>query len=226
MEAEAYICPLDLYLDGKVAKAARRLEQTGMARQIEQACSMVRHILKGRQRREKRPASEVIHPAPVAKDWAEAPEKEVKEKVTKLWHDSWAIRRKPWGEIHSRPPDKKNLGIYRGLTKARCSVLIQIRSGKTGLAGFLHRHRAPGHTSPVCSCGMATETPTHVLVHCSKHAEARWGLLREGRVNTHSLLNTQDGAAQLSGWWLHRGILRQFELARELDRDPRTLETP
>ena len=226
MEAEAYICPLDLYLDSKVAKAARRLEQTGTARQIEQACSSVRHILKGRQRRDKRPVSDTMYPAPVDKNWAAMTEREIDKRARQLWHDYWRTRCKPWGEIHSRPPDKRNLKIYHGLTKARCSILTQIRSGKIGLAGFLHHRRVPGQNSPVCECGRATETPLHVLVHCPKHAGARWELLRDGRVDIQSMLNTRDGATQLTGWWLHRDILGQFGLARELEHDLGTLRTP
>lgn len=217
MEAETNVCPLDLYLDNKVAKAVHRLKQTGVAAQIEQACSGVRHILKGRHRKKPHLLSEVVHPAQVPGDWMETSEKEVDEKTQRLWSDQWRERQKPWGEIHSRPPDRRNLEIYRGLTKARCSILIQLRSGKTGLAGFLHRRRVPGYNSPLCECGQGTETPTHVLVHCPKHANARCELLRNGRVDVKTLLNTPKGAAQLSGWWLRHGILGQFALAGELE---------
>lgn len=226
MEAETHICLLDLHLDSMVAKAARRLEQTGIARQIEQACSSVRHILKGRQRRQGRLVSDTLHSTPVDRKWTAVTEREIDKRTRQLWHDHWITRRKPWGEMHSRPPDKKNLRTYHGLTKARCSILMHIRSGKTGLAGFLHRRRVPGHNSPVCECGKATETPIHVLAHCPKYAEARRKLLRDGRINIQSLLNTPDGATQLSGWWLHQGILGQFGLARKFEHDSGTLRTP
>ena len=188
-----------------------------MATQIEQACSRVRHILKRRHRKKRHLLSEVVHPAQVPDDWMEASNKEIDEKTQRLWSNRWSERQKPWGEIHSRPPDKRNLRIYRGMTKARCSVLMQLRSGKTGLADFLHRRCIPGYDSPLCECGHGTETPTHVLVHCPKHADARWELLRNGRVDVKTLLNTPKGATQLSGWWLHHGILSQFALAGELE---------
>src|SRR5699024_3426682 len=151
-----------------------------VATQIEQACSRVRHILKGRHRKKRHLLSEVVHPAQVPDGWMEASKKEIDEKTQRLWSNRWSERHKPWGEIHSRPPDKRNLKIYQGLTKARCSILMQLRSGKTGLADFLHRRRVPGYNSPLCECGQGTETPTHVLVHCPKHANARWELLRNG----------------------------------------------
>jgi len=86
-----------------------------------------------------------------------------------------------------------------------------------GLAGFLRRRRVPGYNSHLCECGHGTETPTHVLVHCPKHTNARRKLLRDGRVDMKTLLNTPEGAVQLSGWWLRHGILRQFALASELE---------
>lgn len=123
----------------------------------------------------------------------------------------------PWGEIHARPPDRRNLKLYRGLTKARCSILLQVRSGKTGLAGFLYQRKVPEFTSPDCACGNGVETPKHILVHCPRFAGSRSDLRQDGRLDTGALLGCPEGTAQLSGWWLRQGILQQFRLARELE---------
>lgn len=77
----------------------------------------------------------------------------------------WQARRETWGELHSRPPERKNLKLYQGLTKVQCSILIQVRSGKTGLAAFLDQRKVPGTESPGCPCGQGAETPKRILLH-------------------------------------------------------------
>ena len=44
----------------------------------------------------------------------------------------------------------------------RTNFLTQIRSGKIGLAAFLHKCRVPGFESPACPCGWQWETAKHV----------------------------------------------------------------
>lgn len=55
------------------------------------------------------------------------------------------------------------------------------------------------------------------MVHCLIYRPQRWKLQIDGRVDTRKLLNTRDGAATLSNWWLENGIQSQFRLARVLD---------
>ena len=131
----------------------------------------------------------------------------------------------PGGELYPRPPGRGNLRLYQGLTKARCSILTQLRTGKTGLAAFLHRRRVPGvgsHAAPV----QGAETPKHILLHCERFQDARAELEGSGRVDIKYLLCTGEGAGEgarkLSLWWLRHGVLQQFSLARALkagDRD-------
>ena len=123
----------------------------------------------------------------------------------------------PWGELYPRPPGRGNLGLYQGLTKARCSILTQLCTGKTGLTAFLHWRRVPGIGSPCCPCGQGAETPKHVLVHCERFWEARAELENSGRVDIKHLLCTREGARKLSHWWLSHGVLQQFSLARALE---------
>lgn len=219
MEAEAHIRPLDLTLDSKVARATRRLHDTGMGRHIEEACNWVRTRLRRRGRaRQKRRVTlpEIAHPMSTTRGWADDPG-EVREKATRIWTHEWERRKPPWGEIHSRPPNKRNLELYGGLTKARCSILTQIRSGKIGLAGFLHKRKVPGFESPMCECGHGVCTPKHILVHCPRYDSKRWQLLVDGRIDIRKLLTTRDGAIALSNWWLRNGIQGQFRLAQGLE---------
>ena len=217
LEAEAGIEPIDLYLSARVAKAAAGLQQTGMAEKIENACQAVRRGLRRREQNRRVLYGQVIHSKPIPSDWVEDWASNAEQRVRDEWYRRWQRRKTPWGELHSRPPDRRNLKLYRGLTKARCSILLQVRSGKTGLAGFLHRRKVPGFTSPDCACGNGVETPKHILVHCPRFAGSRSQLLRGGRLDTGALLGCPEGAAQLSGWWLRQSILQQFRLARELE---------
>ena len=42
LETEAYVPPLDLWLNGRIARFQARLERTGIARQIKDACAAIR----------------------------------------------------------------------------------------------------------------------------------------------------------------------------------------
>ena len=122
------------------------------------------------------------------------------------------------GEALSTAPGERQPGaLRRGLTKARCSILTQLRTGKTGLAAFLHRKRVPGVGSPCCPCGQGAEIPKHILIHCERFRDTRAELEDSGRVDIKHLLCTEEGARKLSHWWLSHGVLQQFRLARALE---------
>lgn len=229
LEAETYTAPLDLHLDSLVARTVHRLEKSGMAEKLNSACREVRRYLAAHGQFQRRHYTEFIHPRPLRRGWQSSwirdergPQVELRER----WQRRWGARKEPWGEIHARPPDPRNLSIYKGLSKARCSILVQLRSGKTGLAAFLHRRRVPGFGSPRCECGGGAETPKHVVVHCTRFDNSRGGLVLEdgGRVDLRALLGTPKGARRLSGWWLRQNVLRQFGYARELELGRDTME--
>jgi hypothetical protein len=65
---EAYVPPLDLWLNGRIARFQARLQQTGIARQIKDACTAIRIQLRTRrQRRREIPAT----PAAKRRQWME-----------------------------------------------------------------------------------------------------------------------------------------------------------
>ena len=219
LEAEAYVPPLNLYLDSLVARATQRLEDSGMAAKIEGACQAARRNLRAHGQNQRRPCTQYIHPQPLPRGWQSqwTQDGHPARALQSQWVAQWRSRRAPWGELLSRPPNKRNLKLYQGLTKACCSILTQIRTGKTGLAAFLHRRRVPGFSSPNCSCGQGAETPKHILVHCARFQEARSSLTGPRQVDLRHLLCTEEGAQKLSHWWLHNRVLHQFSLARALE---------
>lgn len=212
--------PLNLYLDSMVARATQRLEDSGMAAKIERACQGVRRYLRARGQNCRKCFTEYIHPQPLPQGWQSTWTQGGRpaQVLQSQWESQWRSRMEPWGELYPRPPPRRgNLGLYQGLTKACCSVLTQLRTGKTGLAAFLHRRKVPGVNSPLCPCGQGAETPKHILKHCGRFRGARTEQDNSGRVDIRHLLCTGEGARGLSHWWLKHGILQQFRLARALE---------
>jgi hypothetical protein len=97
-------------------------------------------------------------------------------------------------------------------------VLIQLRTGRTGLRHFLNKARVPGYESGQCSCGTGLETPRHVLLQCPQEAERREALRERqgGQLDFTSLLDTPKGVPIASRWIIRSGRLPQFQLAGTL----------
>lgn len=186
-----------------------------MDKNIERACWGIRRKFLRRGQNRRQPLDHVIHPAPVDPNWitcwtgpanADLPEgqptatpQRLKRAMLHWWKKRWLARPEPWSEMHSRPPEQANLQIYQGLSRARCSVLIQLRTGETGLAGFLHRRGVPGYSSPACACGYHCETVKHNLIHCPRWMVQRRALETGGRVDSKWLLSSPKGGAVVSG---------------------------
>src|SRR5439155_3050729 len=99
LETEAYVPPLDLWLNGRTACFQARLERTGMARQIQDTCTTIRAQLRTRRQRQRRAPDT---PAIVRKRWVEKwigqpigqwDERE-KPRVLADWTDRWKDQRK------------------------------------------------------------------------------------------------------------------------------------
>ena len=190
-----------------------------MAAKIEGACREVRRYLRAHGQNQRRHFTQYIHPQPLPQGWQLewTQGSQTARNLQSWWENQWRSQRIPWGELYPRPPRRGNLGLYQGLTKAHCSILTQIHTGKTGLAAFLHRWRVPGIGSPCCPCGQGIETPKHVLVHCKQFQKARDLLEDFAWMDLSRLLCTEEGASKLSHWWLNHGVLQQFRLARALE---------
>ena len=106
--------------------------------------------------------------------------------------------------------------LHEGLHKAESSILTQIRTGKIGLADFLHGIGVPEVTSPACACDFGRETAQHVTVFCPRYQATRNQLLLNNRMNYRRLLTEKERVAKLSRWWMRNGRLEQFRLAKEL----------
>jgi hypothetical protein len=60
----------------------------------------------------------------------------------------------------------KILKLHKNLTKAKSSLLVQIRTGVVGLKEFLFRIGTRGVATPYCACGTGNETVEHLGIWC------------------------------------------------------------
>lgn len=228
LENEAYIPPLDIWLDGIKARFQERIENSAIGQQIRNACESIKRKLKKRRRRRNGP--EPATPGQKRGEWAKSwkQNRSIKQAVSKHWQERWksqqrdrlinaTLRRR--GRIKSeKPPDSRVLKLHKTLKKAESTMLIQLRTECIGLKGFLYRRRVPGVESALCECGNAPETPQHVLLWCSIRTETR-RLLRGseiGPLNFRQLIDDPRLAANTARWMIQTNRLRQFALADRL----------
>ena len=93
------------------------------------------------------------------------------------------------------PHKREVLRLHTGLPKAYISILTQIRTGKIGLAAFLHKCRVPGFPSPACPCGWQWEMAKHVILECSHFSRERQALRQTTPHNRLQTANTTLPAA-------------------------------
>jgi hypothetical protein len=235
LETEAYVPPLDLWLNGRTARFQARLERTSLARQIKDACAAIRTQLRLRRRRNQQVADT---PAAARKQWAEKwigqPIEQWNEQEKKRVLQDWTAR---WRENNRRkeqviqpgtdpgnrqavpvdtPPSRTVLKLHSGLRKASSSVLVQARTGRIGLARFLYKRRVPGVLTAQCRCSAGEETVRHMALFCTEEAGRRQHLRINGRLDYRQLVGTNNGAKKLAEWVIRSGRIGQFSLARRL----------
>jgi hypothetical protein len=59
------------------------------------------------------------------------------------------------------------LKLHEGLRKAESALLIQARTGRTGLAKFLYGRSVPGFITATCQCRAGHETLCHMALYCT-----------------------------------------------------------
>jgi hypothetical protein len=81
------------------------------------------------------------------------------------------------------PLSGRVLKLHSRLRKAEIVVLVQVRTGRIGLARFLYSREVPGVLSAQCRCGAREETPWHMTLYCIEEAERRQSIRTGGRVD-------------------------------------------
>ncbi len=163
-------------------------------------------------------------------------EKKKKKPVTPIeawlrnqWRRRWdKYRENKHTPAHHSALDAKPLpkDLHTGLSRAKSSILTQLRTGAIGLNDFLAARNVPNIT-PECECGWVRQTPKHIIVHCPCLGGREQMWTRAGTLDYDRALRTKQGAEAITTWLLskcNRLRLPQFRVARELadkQQDPR-----
>jgi hypothetical protein len=249
VESEAWVPPIDLYLNRWVAKAEQRLQRNGMAQLLRNVCANVAaQLLRRRTRAPRRrpPVVSGLQKQDWAKEWLQAHAGDVRQAPGEDWVklssdvatiEEWKIRRasqtersdrrrphrqREAADLYTLDPPAQPLQAHEGLTKAKSSLLTQARTGVIGLRRFLFERRVPGVPTPLCRCGQAQETVAHLVLRCEDRELAMGRPELRDRHDLMEALGNRSGAAQIVTWLMGLGRLREYRLAMELE--PRDVE--
>ena len=233
LEIETFIEPLDLYLEKSASQGAARQILRGYGREGR----LYREILRNRYRRRgqlrlesysiptlrtSRDSRPEIIETPATENARIAGEerttlfnaiwKEYKKALEAFyaskWKDRWEKSKKGRAIALFRPqPTQKALELYKNRTKPFCSILIQLRTEKIGLNGFLKRARVP-NIEALCECKEEEETIGHFLFKCPRWKEQRASL--NGLKTVKEALETRDNSEKVVRFLLATKRLEQF----------------
>ena len=118
--------------------------------------------------------------------------------------------------IASRP-----LKLHSELPRGLSSLLIQMRTGNIGLRKHLHGRKVPEIDTPICQCGQAPQSVTHVLAHCRKYSQIRRETWKEEEKNhawrsipVKEMLSSPRYAKKAAMFMKKTGLLGQFKALR------------
>jgi hypothetical protein len=239
LETESYVPPLDLWLNGRIARFQAKMEHSGIVQKVRDACSTIRARILCRTNR-RRQANAQPADTPGAKrrlwveEWIRQPleqwDWQEKKLVLQDWEERWHAENRKLGRIvrpgtdpggrgvvpEDTPPTKQILKLHEGLRKAESALLTQARTWRIGLAKFLHRRNVPGFTTATCQCRAGYETPRHMALYCRYETDRRH-YLHIGKSQTYTqMVGTNEGAKHFVRWMMYSGRLRQFALAKRL----------
>ena len=224
VETEAYVPPLETWLNRRVAASEERLQQPRIASLIQARCDKAASWILTRPTRRRRPKGPEV---PDRKRWlnewlaGDSAQKAEERDWLQRWQQSPTSRQNQTSRAPAatkKPPDKHVLKLHKGLHKAESSILVQARTGKIGLRDFLFKRRVPGFDSPWCNCGQGRETVRHILVFCPRERERREHLVQAlgEPIDTDRMLSTPGKAGIIARWLLRSGRLGMFQLANQL----------
>lgn len=252
LETETWVPPLDLYFNKRPADFEARLQMPSLADGqggnktagsiVHAACDNIYRGLNSRRSNRGRPRAfgpqeptEVEKAANTIAVWAGGTA-DTDRVVQEAWEERWLKERD--GQAVTRPADDfdhqqetlfkdKTLKRHEGLSKAKSSLLVQIRTGAIGLRDFLFKRGVPEVLTPSCECGEGRETVEHLVMWCLAPPLARsWerAEVRTRRDFYSVLQGISPTAARLTrrilGWLMDSGRLPMYNLARRLELEP------
>jgi hypothetical protein len=249
LERETWVPPLDLYFNKRLANFEARLQMPTLAdgRGGKKTAGSILHAACGRIYRRLNPRTDnrgrrrafgpqkptaVEEAANTIAVWTGGAA-DTNRVAEEAWRERWLKER--GGRTTMRPADDlghqqetlfqdKTLQRHDGLSRAKSSLLVQIRTGAVGLRDFLFKRRVPEVLTPNCECGEGRETVEHLVMWCLAPPLARTWERTEVRTrgDFYSVLQgINPKAARLTerilDWLMDSGRLPMHSLARRLE---------
>lgn len=152
---------------------------------------------------------------------AAAAKQAIRQRIKERWQKQWDTEKgsKPTRRLIAAP-QKRNIALYKGLSKPHTSIIIQMRTMHICLQHFLYKIKASD--TDRCSCGEGSQTPRHVLLQCSLYREARGIMLDQlqtieglqGKLSDYDSLVSDPQAIRYVAEFMHQtGLLQQVRHA-------------
>src|SRR5438094_1378100 len=141
--------------------------------------------------------------------------------ISHQWRLRWdRYRENKLSPVYDSALDAKSppKDLHAGLSRAKSSMLTQLRTEAIGFNDFLAIRNVPGAT-PECDCGWVRQTPRHIVVHCPLLGGREQMWTRAGTLDYNVALRTKQGAKAITSWllsWCNQTQLPQFRVAKAL----------
>ena len=142
--------------------------------------------------------------------------------IREQWKERWTEQTRQEGRpvAQSSPWNPKIRHLHSDLPKPQSTLLTLLRTEHIGLEDYLSRRKVPDHPSPACPCGWHRQTPKHILLFCPHFQAGRAQMLHTAQTTDYrTLLTIEKGVQAATEWFLKLGLLGQFSLAKEIDRE-------
>ena len=98
-------------------------------------------------------------------------------------------------------------------------MLTLVRTEHIGFRAYLTKRGVPGIT-PQCTCNQGTQTLKHICIFCPELQRNRYQLfLTAGSNSWEEISSTKRGLLATARWLIREGVLEQFSLAREEEKE-------
>ena len=241
---EAQVSPLDLSLAKTTLTHTRKTCQTQAWNTIQKRCQEVATQIRANQRQKQRRRNQGRnHPAHYTR--AERLLQTTQQGgiwelsfgsnnnwIPWVWEQRWAQQQEQKRQELREHPSSKRIStawdtgwniyqhkIHSGLSRAHSTMATLLRTEHIGLNAYLYKRKVPGHYSPACTCGHQRQDPRHILMHCPEQAGTRNQMMQQAGTTDFRTLLSGENIKTVTKWVMEQGLLGQFDLALEMEKE-------